>query len=228
MYCINCGVKLEGGAEKCPLCNTIVPILVTNTEEKLYPSNKLPKLTAKSKALSASLLIVLFIPLILTFFSDIHDNRQLDWFGYVAGAIFVSYIFLALPIWFRKPNPIIFVPCGFAAVVMYLFYINWATSGNWFWTFALPTVGGFTLILSALIALLRYVKKGRLFMFGGFLIALGGFMFLLEFLMVKTFLVRFTFWSFYPLVTLSLLGGMLIFLAINKSAREFAKRKMFF
>ena len=98
MYCINCGVKLDDSLEKCPLCNTVVPIPNPNAEEKLYPVNKRPKLNPKSKALSGSLLIILFIPLILTFLSDIHDNKQLDWFGFVAGAIFVAYIILALSI----------------------------------------------------------------------------------------------------------------------------------
>ena len=142
--------------------------------------------------------------------------------------MFVAYVFVALPIWFRKPNPVIFVPCDFAAVALYLLYINWALDGNWFLSFALPVLGGVALMISALIALLKYVKKGRLFMFGGFFILLGAFMMLLEFLMVYTFQLKFTFWSLYPLVTVVLFGGMLIYLAINKNAREMAKRKLFF
>jgi len=39
-------------------------------------------------------------------------------------------------------------------------------------------------------------------------------------LMTVTFSMAFTGWSVYPLIALSLLGGLLIFLAINKSARE--------
>ena len=46
--------------------------------------------------------------------------------------------------------------------------------------------------------------------------------------MEYTFQLKFTFWSLYPLVTLVLFGGMLIYLAINKNAREMAKRKLFF
>ena len=228
MYCINCGVKLDDSLDKCPLCNTVVPIPNPNAEEKLYPTQKLPKIMPKSKTLSASLLILLFIPLILTFFSDIHDNKQLDWFGFVAGAIFVSYIIIALPIWFRNPNPVIFIPCDFAAALPYLFYINWKIGGNWFFSFALPAVGGFALIVSALITLLHYLKKGRLFIIGGFFIVLGSFMLLLEFLIMNTFQFPFTGWSLYPLVTLAFLGGMLLYLAINKNAREMAKRKLFF
>jgi hypothetical protein len=228
MYCINCGVKLENGLEKCPLCNTVVPIPNPKTEEPAYPVNKRPKIKAKSKALSGALLIILFIPLILTFFADIHDNQKIDWFGYVAGALFVAYIILALPIWFRNPNPVIFIPCDFAATLPYLFYINWALDGNWFWSFALPICLVLALITSALITLLHYLKKGRLFIIGGFLIALGLFILLLEFLMSQTFQIVFSGWSIYPLVTFALFGGMLIFLAINRSARAMLERKLFF
>ena len=228
MYCINCGVKLDNSLDKCPLCDTVVPIPNPHAEEKLYPTQKLPKIMPKSKTLSASLLILLFIPLILTFFSDIHDNKQLDWFGFVAGAIFVSYVILALPIWFRNPNPVIFIPCDFAAALPYLFYINWKIGGNWFFSFALPAVGGFALIISALITLLHYLKKGRLFIIGGFFMVLGAFTLLLEFLMANTFEEKFIGWSLYPLVTLALFGCMLLYLAINKKAREMAKRKLFF
>ena len=76
--------------------------------------------------------------------------------------------------------------------------------------------------------LLHYLKKGRLFIIGGFFIVLGAFMLLLEFLIMNTFQSSFTGWSLYPLVTLALLGGMLLYLAINKNARETAKRKLFF
>ena len=228
MYCINCGVKLDDSLDKCPLCNTVVPIPNPNAEEKLYPVNKRPKLKAKSKALSGSLLIILFIPLLLTFFSDIHDNKRLDWFGLVAGAIFVAYILLALPIWFRNPNPVIFIPCDFAAALPYLFYINWKFGGQWFWSFALPSIGTLALIISALITLLHYLRRGRLFIVGGFFIAVGLFILFLEFLMVQTFQLHFKGWSLYPLATLVLLGGMLLYLAINKSAREMVERKMFF
>ena len=229
MYCINCGVKLADSENKCPLCNTAIPIPHPQTnKEPLYPSDKMPIVTSKRNALNGCIIILLLIPLVLTFFSDIHDNGALDWFGYVMGGIFVFYVLFALPIWFRKPNPVIFVPCDFAAVALYLLYINWALDGNWFLSFALPVLGGVALMISALIALLKYVKKGRLFMFGGFFILLGAFMMLLEFLMVYTFQLKFTFWSLYPLVTLVLLGGMLIYLAINKNAREMAKRKLFF
>ncbi|MEE0839410.1 MAG: hypothetical protein U0L88_06035 [Acutalibacteraceae bacterium] len=58
--------------------------------------------------------------------------------------------------------------------------------------------------------------------------ALGAFMLLVEFLMKMTFDLHFIGWSIYPLVVLFLFGGLLIYFAINSSAREIIERKLFF
>ena len=63
-------------------------------------------------------------------------DNSIGWFGYVAGALLMTYIAFALPMWFDKPNPVVLVPCNFAALTLYLFYINFATCGDWFLTFA--------------------------------------------------------------------------------------------
>ena len=138
------------------------------------------------------------------------------------------YVTLVLPMWFRRPNPVIFVPCGFAALAVYLLYIDLAVQGNWFWTLALPVSAGVCLIVTAVVTLIRYVKKGYLYIFGGACIALGVLMLGVEFLLEMTFDIgRFVGWSLYPLTALVLLGGFLIFLAINRPARETMERKLF-
>ena len=140
----------------------------------------------------------------------------------------MGYIALVLPGWFRRPNPVVFVPCGFAAVGVYLLYINCATGGHWFLSFAFPVVGAVGLIVTAVVVLLRYVRRGKLYIIGGAAVALGAFMPLMEYLIYITFQrPRFVGWSLYPLIALVLLGGMLIFLAICRPARETMERKFF-
>ena len=75
--------------------------------------------------------------------------------------------------------------------------------------------------------LMRYVPKGALYTFGGAFVALGGFMVLVEFLETVTFGVKMVGWSVYPLLTLVILGGILIYLAANRNARETMERKFF-
>ncbi len=229
MYCINCGVKLADTEKVCPLCDTVVyhPDLQRADVRPLYPHNRRPKLKAGSKTLSGVVLFLFFIPVLITFLSDFQFDRTLDWFWYALGALVLAYIAIALPLWFRKPNPVIFVPCTFAAAALYLFYINFATGGHWFLTFALPVTGGFCLIVTTVLTLFRYVPRGRFYILGGAAMGLGGFMLPVEILLGVTFAFPFVGWSIYPMVGLVLLGGALIFLGINSSARAVMARKMF-
>ena len=94
--------------------------------------------------------------------------------------------------------------------------------------FALPVTGGLALVVTTVVTLLRYIKKGRLYILGGAFMALGAMMLLAELLMMHTFSLPFSGWSVYPLIVLVLLGGTLIFLGINKTARERMERRFFF
>ena len=126
MYCINCGVKL-GNAEKiCPLCNTKVyhPEFKINQEERLYPENRMPEIKHRSAVLNGVIIILFLIPVIVTFLADFHFDRKIEWFGYVFGALMLGYMMFALPLWFEKPNPVIFTLCAFAGSGVYLWYIN--------------------------------------------------------------------------------------------------------
>jgi len=139
----------------------------------------------------------------------------------------MAYVWLILPGWFRKPNPVIFVPCDFAALGLFLMYISYCTKGGWFLTFALPTLGAFALVITTVITLMRYVPRGRLYIFGGAFLALGLYMPIMETLICLTFAKKFVYWFIYPTNALVLLGGMLIFLAIVRPARETMQRKFF-
>ena len=52
--------------------------------------------------------------------------------------------------------------------------------------------------------------------------------YLVEFLLNVTFDITFLGWSIYPLIVLSLIGGLLIYLGINTSLRRVFERKLFF
>lgn len=231
MYCINCGVKLADSEKQCPLCGTMPfhPDIARPAARPLYPTDKYPGTQVSPRAALIVVTTLMILPMLITFLVDRQINAgRVTWSGYVIGALAVAYVILVLPYWFKKPNPVIFVPCGFAAVGLYLLYISVITGGSWFLSFAFPVTGGVGLITTALVTLLRYVKRGQLYTVGGTFIALGLFMPVVEMLLNKTFGLReFFAWSFYPLAALGLLGGMLIFLAINRGARERMERKFF-
>ncbi|MBR5479521.1 MAG: zinc ribbon domain-containing protein [Clostridia bacterium] len=230
MYCVNCGAKLENTEKICPLCGTRTyhPDITVDVNNAQYPEGRVPKIKHRSKTLNGAIIILFLIPVIISFLADFRLDGDIDWFGYVLGALIMGYTVFALPLWFEKPNPVIFLPCVFGEMAGYLLYVNCITGGDWFLSLALPVTLGVGLIAEAALTLLYYLKKGKLYIWGGVFIFAGGIVVLVEFLVSTTFGIAFRGWSLFPLVALILLGGLLIYLAISKSAREVMERKLFF
>ena len=174
------------------------------------------------------LTVLALLPAVICVLCDWRINGGILWSGYASGGILLLYVLTVLPLWFKRPNPVIFVPVDFAAIILYLLYIDLATGGHWFLTFAFPVAGSIGVLITTVVALLRYVRRGYLYIFGGALIAAGGLAMLLEFLLNLTFGVHQTFfWSFYPLAAGVLLGVMLIIIAVCPPLRRSLHRKFF-
>lgn len=230
MYCVKCGVKLGESEQKCPLCNTAVyhPDIEQGGGEPLYPRGKKPNTKANSKVFNEILAMLYAIAALTCAFSDLRPDGKINWLGFALGGIMLAYVVFALPLWFKKRNPVIFVPCDFAAGVIYLQYINWVTGGDWFLTFALPVASGLALIVCTVVTLLRYLRKGKLYVWGGAFAAFGGWVVLLELLLCVTFDIAMSWWSFYSLAVMLIFSYLLFHLAISENARETLKRKLFF
>ncbi len=232
MYCIKCGVELPDTEKQCPLCHTqliLPPDYEAKEQTPLYPPGKYPDREKRRLVAQGIILAAFLMPMLIVLILDYQVGGAVTWSGFVIGALMVSYVMIGLPTWFRRPNPVIFVPCSFVAIGVYLLYIDLAIHGNWFLSFAFPVTGGVGLIVTAVVTLLKYVGKGKMFIFGGGAVALGGFLLLVEYLMAITFPnTGMIWWSLYPMVVLVLLGGVLIFLGICAPAREVLERKTFF
>ena len=230
MYCIKCGVKLGDSEDRCPLCGTIPyhPDITRIEIDPLYPKKQRP-VTQVSRTGALFIISAIFIlPLIITLACDLLVNGSVNWSGIVIGALLLSYEIVVLPFWFKKPNPVIFFPCGFLAVGLFLLYINLLTGGGWFMTFAFPLTAVLGCIISAVCALLKYVRGGALFTLGGAFISLGLYMPLIEHLVFVNFgIASKVAWSPFPLTALALVGAWLIFLGSCRSAREAMERKFF-
>ena len=230
MYCIKCGVRLADTEKSCPLCQTPVfhPNITRPEVPPLYPDAP-PAPQVRSRAVHIVLATLFFLAAALCAQVDLLVYRSITWSGYVIGALCLIYSACVLPFWFKRPNPVIFVPCSFAVLLAFLFYVNYSVGGNWFLSFAFPTAGFVGLLVTAVVTLMRYVNRGALYIFGGALVLLGLYMPLMGFLLNLTWGGgwRFALWSTYPCTTLVLLGGMLIFLAICRPARESVQRRFF-
>ena len=231
MYCINCGVELADSEKKCPLCGTVVfhPELPRPEGEPPYPQERRQKEYEVDRTGALFIITVLFaLPLVSSLLVDWQVNSKISWSGYVALAILLCYGLVVLPMWFRRPNPVIFAPIDFALIALYVLYIAVKSGGHWYLDFALPVIGGAALIVCASVALLRYLRRAYLFIFGGAFILSGGYMVLLELLLNNSFHLSTTFlWSFYPLAACVIIGSMLIIIGVSPPLRESLRKKFF-
>lgn len=230
MYCINCGVKLADTEKKCPLCGVEVfhPHLQRPVAEPTFPAGRYPEKTVSPWGLRLLVATMFFVPVITVLLCDLPVDGRITWSGYVIGALVLAYVTALLPLWFKHPNPVIFVPVDFAAVAVYLLFINWSLDASWFMSFAFPVTGFCALLTTAVVTLNRYVRRGRLYVYGGAAVATGLFFPVMELLLYITFdPIGFAGWSFYPMAGLVLFGGFLIFLGICRPAREMMERKFF-
>ena len=229
MYCIKCGVELADSERSCPLCGTLVfhPDFPAPSGEKPYPVGQRPAQQVSPMGAKFILSMFFLAGVLIPTLCDLQINGAITWSGYVIGALVLSYVWLVLPFWFRRPNPIVFVPCGFGAVAAYLLYIDWATEGHWFLTFGLPVVAVFGGIITAVVVLVRCLRRGKMFIFGGAALGIGAFMPVMEWLLTLTFPIPFYGWSFYPLLVLALIGITFIVIRICRPMRESLERKFF-
>ena len=140
------------------------------------------------------------------------------------------YIIVVLPIWFCRPNPVIFVAADYTALTLYLWFICFLTGGTWFLTFSLPVVGLNAILVITMIVLIRRLRHGILYIIGGGFIVSGLFILLTEFLINYTFEIREPFrliWSIYPFAAFFIIGIALIIIAINRPLREWLRKKFF-
>ena len=121
MYCMNCGVRLGEGESRCPLCGLRAyhPELPKQSGDSLYPKQWVapePERTSMRFLLTVVGLVAGVVCLLV----DLGLWGRVTWSGYVLGGLAVAYALFALPLWFRRPNPVLLLPVDFVAVGLYL------------------------------------------------------------------------------------------------------------
>lgn len=231
LYCVKCGVHLQDSAERCPLCQT--PVWHPDTAEPepvkapayplVYPEQQQHARIAGTAFVTVVLSAICLGCLIVC----LNTFHSVSWSGYVMLGVALAYVIAILPLWFRRAHPMVFVPVDFAAVCGYLLYICLYTGGRWFLSFAFPVVMLVCLVTTASLALFRYVRRGRLFITGGLLIAIGGGSMLIELFQHLTFGGQMFQWSLYTASVFAWFGMFFILAGIVKPLREYLERKFF-
>lgn len=231
MYCVQCGVELQKGVGTCPLCGLRVwhPALDETPEAPPYPRRE-PEEAVSRGGLLFLLSLLFLLPLPICLLAELRLGGRVGWSGVVAAGLLAGYLILCLPLWFRRPNPVIFFPVGMAAALGLCLFLCLRGGGRWFLSFAFPVGGAVLLLGEAVIVLLRHAvceRRHALFVLGGALIALGGLCLLIEFLLRVSFSIAMRWWSLYPLTALALLGLALIVVGLCRPLRVSLHKKLF-
>ena len=230
MYCIKCGVELADSERRCPLCDTEVyhPDIYIKHTPSPYPDVHDEKKQLSKKGVIFIVSLVFIIPVIVLLLVDMKINSSVTWSGIAILAMALGYAVVVLPLWFTRPNPVVFVPLDFALAGGYLLYINSYVGGGWFLSLAFPVCAIFLVIATAATVLFKYLRKGKLYVTGGLMFSLGGACMLIEMFINITFGIRsYLIWSPYPAGALGLIGGAFILLAVCKPVRESLGKKFF-
>lgn len=231
MYCINCGAKLSDGQAICPICETKVyhPDIIIN-EDNTYPKIPFESEEINRNAFMFVTTMLFLIPLIVPILLELiwTDFSDVSWSGYASGGTLIFYTAFVMPYWFKKPNPVIFTSATSVLSIALLWFINYKTGGNWFYSFAFPVAGILSIITIATVTLSYYIRKGYLYIYGGSFIAIGAWTVLLEYDINTTFGISLPVrWSVAPLAIFFIIGVTLIVIATVKPFRESLRRKFF-
>ncbi len=231
MYCARCGVELQKGAAACPLCGLRAyhPDITEQPEAPPYPRGELETVSHGGLLFIANFLLA--VVLVACLIVDLSLNASITWGGVAIAGLITGYIAVCLPLWFKRPNPVILFPIAAAAGICLSLFLCIRFGGHWFMPFAFPVGGAALLIVEAVIVLTRHAvgtrKYRMLYIFGGAAIAVGGLCVLIEFLLKIAFGLKMTWWSLYPLAVLFLFGMLLIIAGICRPLRRFLHKKLF-
>ena len=231
MYCVKCGVKLQENIESCPLCGT--PVWNPDTgaakaEEKTY-SDIQPRHYRESRLpllVVVTVLSVIMITVLQSIFFGLFGNFGLS--GLVSLGVILAYILFVLPFWFERPFLPAFSVIDHVAITLFVLYVCKWTGGHWFTKFALPLLIMSCILVTYMICVLKYVRKGKIFYYGGFLIVLGASLSLVEFYQHLQFGSQMFLWSPFYLIGLGAAGLLLIVIGLIRPLREALERHFFF
>lgn len=228
MYCMNCGVKLGQGEEKCPLCGLRAyhPDINRTPGPPLYPQQwHAPE--AERSGWRYLLTVFFLVAAGACVVVDFLLKGRLTWSGFALAGLGAGYVLLVLPLWFARPNAVIFLGLDFMAVGLMLLYIDLRVQGGWFLSLAFPVTGMYGLLVTGFAAVVKYVRRGRFFQLGGGCILFGCSAMLLELFISITFGTDMFVWSLYPVAILSTMGLFWILAGIIRPLGDTIRKKTF-
>ena len=225
MYCIKCGVELEDGAKRCPLCETPVPEIKGLEEKKFvkeYPMININlyemKMKKVKKAVFLSFFTISIISILEVLFQNLIMYGKLEWGYYAIPSILIFdlglFVFLDS---YRMRTNLFLLLSGFIAYFLLLDFGD--EKLTWSLRLGIPIV----LALYLISLIFSYVwdkhKSDRLKMLNFFIFFVGIFLLILELIISKKMT-----WSIFSSIPLFILSIMLRY--AYKSYKEEFKRRL--
>jgi len=225
MYCIKCGVELEDGAKRCPLCETPVPEIKGLEEKKFvkeYPTININlyemKMKKVKKAVFLSFFTISIISILEVLFQNLIMYGKLEWGYYAISSILIFdlglFVFLDS---YRMRTNLFLLLSGFIAYFLLLDFGD--EKLTWSLRLGIPIV----LALYLISLIFSYVwdkhKSDRLKMLNFFIFFVGIFLLILELIISKKMT-----WSIFSSIPLFILSIMLRY--AYKSYKEEFKRRL--
>lgn len=159
-YCVNCGVKLNKNVAHCPLCSVEVINPAYPLDHDALKKNSLQKETVDEsfdKNLWIKLIsIILVAPVLISITINYVFGNALTWSLYVAGSLGIAWVWLVSPFLYQRNFAPRWITIDALALLGFFYLIEYlSTSHGWFFPLALPITLAFTVLLLALVILIR-------------------------------------------------------------------------
>ena len=232
-YCVHCGVRLDDGEKRCPLCHTPVldPMRPPDAASaRAYPVRSPEQELKRSKGyLIAWAAILLLVPSLLCLLIDgLTDG--FGWSLYASGALILLFASAAAPLALPKRLWWVSVLICFVCLNAYLFLAEQVSqSSGWFFPIVFPSLSLFFFLTAVLILLYRRDRLNKLTFFGAALIAAALQCVLVEWLCNRASGSAGAFvWSPYVMAPCLFLGLVIFFINGNRPIREEVRRWVHF
>ena len=225
MYCIKCGVELEDGAKRCPLCETPVPEIKGLEEKKYvkeYPMININlyemKMKKVKKAIFLSFFTISIISILEVLFQNLIMYGKLEWGYYAIPSILIFdlglFVFLDS---YRMRTNLFLLLSGFTSYFLLLDFgdkkLTWSIKRG------IPIVIALYLISLVFSYVWDKHKSNRLKILNFFIFFVGIFLLILELIISKKMT-----WSIFSSIPLFILSIMLRY--AYKSYKEEFKRRL--
>lgn len=225
MYCIKCGVELEDGAKRCPLCETPVPEIKGLEEKKFvkeYPMININlyemKMKKVKKAIFLSFFTISIISILEVLFQNLIMYGKLEWAYYAIPSILIFdlglFVFLDS---YRMRTNLFLLLSGFTSYFLLLDFGD--KKMTWSIKRGIPIVIALYLISLVFSYVWDKHKSDRLKILNFFIFFVGIFLLILELIISKKMT-----WSIFSSIPLFILSIMLRY--AYKSYKEEFKRRL--